>query len=117
MIAYDLLQQERIHAAGGQTGSVAEFILNFIAPPAEANLFSAGLETQVVQAGESEATLHVKRCAWADYFRERRPQVGYLMACSTDEAAYRLFNPSLRLQRTTTLMEGGKFCDFRVYAV
>lgn len=39
------------------------------------------------------------------------------MACSTDEAAYRAFNDSLRLQRTSTLMEGGQVCDFRVRAV
>jgi hypothetical protein len=33
--------------------------------------------------------------------------LGYLMACSTDEAAYRAFNDTLRLQRTSTSMEGG----------
>lgn len=55
-------------------------------------------------------------CEWARYFQERHPRVGYLMACSTDETAYRAFNPSLRLQRTQTLMEGGALCDFRIYA-
>jgi len=39
------------------------------------------------------------------------------MACSTDEAAYKAYNPSLRLQRTGTLMEGYDQCDFRIYAV
>lgn len=116
LIVYDLLRQERIESEGGATGSVAEFILDFIAEPAEANLFTAGLEVEVVQASECEATLHVRRCAWADYFRERHPQVGYLMACSTDEAAYRAFNPSLRMQRLATLMEGGPFCDFHIFA-
>ncbi len=60
--------------------------------------------------------LTVTQCEWARYFRERHPLVGYLMACSTDEAAYRAFNPALRLQRTSTLMEGGQVCDFRIYA-
>jgi predicted ArsR family transcriptional regulator len=39
------------------------------------------------------------------------------MACSTDEAAYKAFNPSLRLQRTETIMEGSDKCDFRIFAV
>jgi hypothetical protein len=39
------------------------------------------------------------------------------MACSTDETAYRAFNENLRMQRTSTLMEGGEVCDFRIFAV
>ena len=50
-------------------------------------------------------------------FRERHPGVGYLVACSTDEVDYRAFNEKLRMQRTSTLMEGGEVCDFRIYAV
>jgi predicted hydrocarbon binding protein len=75
------------------------------------------LQVELVSKTAREAVLHVRECEWARYFRERHPQVGYLMACSTDEAAYRAFNPGLRLQRTQTLMEGADFCDFRVHAV
>ena len=39
------------------------------------------------------------------------------MACNTDEAAYRAFNPNLRMQRSSTLMVMDKVCDFRIYAV
>lgn len=49
--------------------------------------------------------------------RENHPDVGYLMACSTDEAAYKTANKSIRMQRTGTIMEGNEICDFRVYAV
>jgi hypothetical protein len=116
LIAYDVLRAERIAAGGGRTGSVAEFIADFTARPPEANLFTTGLTTEVMHGSEREVLLHVHECEWARYYRERHPQVGYLMACSTDEAAYRAFNPLLRLQRTSTLMEGGQVCDFRVYA-
>lgn len=116
LIAYDMHREERVAAGGGKTGSVAEFIADFTAPPKEANLFTAGLETALISCSESEVVLHVKACAWASYFRQRHPTVGYLLACSTDEVAYRAFNAGLRMQRTMTLMEGEPVCDFRIYA-
>jgi hypothetical protein len=39
------------------------------------------------------------------------------LSCSCDDAAYRAMNPRLRLQRTSTLMEDGDKCDFRIFAV
>jgi hypothetical protein len=117
LIAYDVLREERKRSAGGKTGSVAEFLSDLISEPEEATLFTAGLQMDVLSASERELVLHVKECEWARYFRERHPQVGYLLACSTDEVAYRAFNQNLRLQRTSTLMEGGEVCDFTIYAV
>jgi hypothetical protein len=78
--------------------------------PEEANIFTAGLDIERIRTSEKEAVVHVKECEWARYFQERHPQCGYLMACSTDEAACRAFNKNLRMQRTSTLMEGGKIC-------
>ena len=117
LIAYDVLREGRIRAAGGKAGSVAEILSDLTAEPEEATLFTAGLEMETLRVSERELVLHVKECEWARYFRERHPQVGYLLACSTDEVAYRAFNENLRLQRTSTLMEGGEVCDFRIYAV
>jgi len=34
-----------------------------------------------------------------------------------DDPVYRSLNERIRLQRTSTLMEGGAACDFRVYAI
>lgn len=117
LIVYDVLREERVAAAGGKTGSVAEFIADFVREPESASLFTAGLDSEILRVSTQEVVLHVRACEWARYFQERHPQVGYLMACSTDEAAYRAFNDNLRLQRTSTLMEGGRMCDFRIYAV
>lgn len=117
LIAYDLIHEERIKALKGKTGSVAEFMAFFSSEPEEANLFTAGLEIDVVHTSEREVVQNVRECEWARYFQENHPQVGYLIACSTDEAAYRAFNEHLRMQRTSTLMEGSDRCDFRVYAV
>ena len=79
-------------------------------------MFSAGLEVELVRGSEQEVVTRVKECEWARYYRERHPQVGFMLACSADNAAYESFNDRIRLQRTQTLMEGGAECDFRVYA-
>lgn len=117
LIAYDLQRDGRIRAGGGITGSVSEFIADFTSEPEEANIFTAGLEGDSVHISEQEIVTHIKECEWARYFQDRHPQVGYMIACSTDEVAYKSFNEKLRMQRTSTLMEGGKVCDFRIYAV
>jgi hypothetical protein len=117
LIVYDLLTEERLASSQGEVGSVEDFIASFTSASDTPNLFAAGLEMEVISKSAREAVVFVRECEWARYFQERHPQVGYLMACSTDEASYKAFNPSLRLQRTGTLMEGSDQCDFRVYAV
>ena len=89
----------------------------FSTKPEEADMFSAGLEVELVRASETEVVTKVTVCEWARYYLERHPRVGYMLACALDNAAYRSFNDRIRLQRTSTLMEGGTECDFRVYAV
>jgi len=117
LIVYDLLREERLAASQGNTGCVEDFIKYFTSESDTPNLFTAGLEMEVISKSEREAVVFVRECEWARYFQERHPRVGYLMACSTDEAAYKAFNPRLRLQRTETIMEGSDKCDFRVYAI
>jgi predicted hydrocarbon binding protein len=116
-IAYDIVKERRCAAvpAGGVT--ISEFMRRNADSPGTRNMFTAGLEVETVSTSPTEDVFRVHHCAWARYFREKHPRVGYLMACSTDEAFARASNPALRLQRTSTLMEGGEFCDFRYYAV
>ncbi len=119
LIAYDAMLEEWPRGPEPR-GSVEEFMsrraARFSAPPDEPDMFSAGLEVEFIRASETEVVTRVLECEWARYYRERHPWVGYLLACSVDNAAYRSFNDRIRLQRTSTLMEGGSACDFRVYA-
>jgi hypothetical protein len=39
--------------------------------------------------------------------------LGSSLSCQRDFALIEGFNPSIRLSRTQTIMEGAKFCDFR----
>ena len=53
-------------------------------------------------------------CLWADTWREWGAEdVGYLVCCSADFATIPAQHPNLRLERTTTLMEGANRCDFK----
>lgn len=117
LIVYDLVLAGRLASGKNKTGSIEEFIETFTAEAEKPNLFTTGLEIELISKSKTEAILHVRACEWARYFRERHPQVGYLMACSTDEAAYQAFNKRLRMQRTQTIMEGHEKCDFRIYAM
>jgi hypothetical protein len=119
-IAYDAMLAE-LAAAGIPGQEVADFMTRrqarFSSEPDEADMFTAGLEVEFIRGSEYEVVTLVKECEWARYFRERHPRVGYLLACGLDNAMYGAFNERIRLQRTSTLMEGGSACDFRVYAV
>jgi hypothetical protein len=117
LIVYDLMTEGRLAASQGETCSVEEFIEDFTSVSDTPNLSTAGLEIEVISKSDREAIVNIRECEWARYFQERHPRVGYLMACSTDEVAYKGLNPSLRLQRTGTIMEGSEKCDFRIYSV
>lgn len=119
LVAYDLCRDRSIAGAvaQGRNRPAAEVLKEWADLPraTEATIFSAGLEVELVKESDTEVILHVTACEWARYFRERHPSVGYLVACSTDEAGLRAASESLFLQRSSTIMEGGAFCGFRVY--
>jgi hypothetical protein len=120
LIAYDALLEQCSPSAAPRM-SVEEYLsqraARFRSSPGKPDMFTAGLEVELVRASDTEVVTLVTECEWARYYQERHPSVGYLLACSLDNAAYRSINGRLRLQRTSTLMEGGDACDFRVYAV
>ena len=120
LIVYDILLEE-IQNAGFTPLTVREFMAQrkerFGKAPETLDMPSAGLEVDLISCSENEIITRVRECEWARFFRERHPRVGYLLSCSCDDPAYRAINPHLRLQRTSTLMEGGDRCDFRIYEV
>jgi hypothetical protein len=119
LIAYDILLEE-IRLANFKPMTVAEFIAmrkeRFSEAPKTLDWHSAGLDVDLINVTDTEIVTHVTHCEWARYYRDHHPRVGYMLACSRDDAAYHAMNPSLHLQRTTTLMEGGDKCDFRIFA-
>lgn len=120
LLFYDAMLEE-LAQGQGRTVTVREFMskrkARFSSEPEKDDMFSAGLEVELIRASKTEVVTRVTECEWARYYQERHPRVGYLLACSLDNAVYRSLNPRLRLQRTWTLMEGGPACDFRVYTL
>lgn len=120
LIAYDAMMA-RWAERQPNTIPVSKFMTQraarFSTEPDEPDMFSAGLEVEFVRASETEVITKVKECEWARYYQEHHPRVGYMLACSLDNAAYKSFNERIRFQRTYTIMEGGEICDFRVYAL
>lgn len=118
LVAYDLCRAFRVKdaSAGAQALTAAEVLKSWAdVAPAE-GIFSAGLSAKLIKESATEVVVHITECEWARYFRQRHPSVGYLVACSTDDAEVRTMTDKLWLQRTSTLMAGGGVCDFRVYA-
>ena len=119
LIAYDFILEKRTNGSRNDSLSVKELIsaIGSITKSDKPNLMTAALKVDIISSSEKEIIMHVKACEWARYFRENHPKVGYLINCSTDEAAYMTANKNIRMQRTGTIMEGSEICDFRVYAV
>jgi len=120
LIAYDAMLAD-IAETQRQKMSVSEFmrkrVESFKLGSKEADIYSAGLERELIRVSDREVIWIVKECEWARYFTERHPDVGYMMACSTDNALYRSFNEQIRFQHTSSIMEGGDVCTYRLYAV
>ena len=119
LLAYDFCVADRVAKdVADPAGREASVVLKEWAGMVNAqeqSLFTAGLDMELIRESDTEVVVHVTACEWARYFLERHPSVGYLVACSSDEASLKAANETLSMQRTSTIMEGGELCDFRVY--
>ncbi len=117
LIVYDAML-EYLSTRGTREIEVEEFMARRVAQYSDQpERVKAWLKTELVKGTDSEAITRVTECEFARYYRENHPRAGNLLHCSKDNATYRLSNKRIRLQRQTTLMEGGTECDFRVYAL
>jgi len=116
---YDIIRARRAAQAASEREGAADVIKEYAdsVRSKERDVYTAGLDAELVKVTKTEVVSRVKGCEWARYCTEHHPTVGYMIACSTDDAALRAMNDSLRMQRTSTIMEGGEVCDFRVYSV
>jgi hypothetical protein len=81
-----------------------------------AQLWSAGgsLEIEPLRKTGRVLEFNVKRCRYAEYFKELGlPELGALFHCARDFAMIEGFDAGIVLKRTQTIMEGASHCDFR----
>ncbi|MEE9612954.1 MAG: L-2-amino-thiazoline-4-carboxylic acid hydrolase, partial [Desulfatiglandales bacterium] len=72
------------------------------------------LELEVIESSPKKLLMDVKRCRYAEMYRELGiEEFGFLLSCGRDFAMVRGFNPKIRFKRTKTLMKGDDCCDFR----
>ncbi len=72
------------------------------------------LEVTVLDADDQQYNYNVNRCRYAEMYHEMGlGEIGHLLSCARDDKFIVGYAPDVELTRTTTIMEGGKCCDFR----
>ena len=72
------------------------------------------LTYEVVKEDENEFEMKFTECLWAKTFREANAsEIGYAGVCYQDYGMTKAFNPKLKLDRKTTLMQGNDCCHFK----
>lgn len=68
----------------------------------------------LIEVTPEKISMNVTRCRYAEMYRELgMADLGFDLSCARDFAMVEGFNPSIKLERTQTLMEGADHCDFR----
>ena len=72
------------------------------------------LEIEVKEAAPDRLAYDVTRCRYAETYKEMGlAEIGALLSCNRDAAFCEGYNPAMKLERTETIMAGGRRCDFR----
>jgi len=67
---------------------------------------------------ETELSLNVSRCLYAEVFKEiGTTDLGFLMVCHPDHAYAQASHPRIKLRRSKTIMEGHDCCNHTWYWV
>jgi hypothetical protein len=72
------------------------------------------LEVDVLAADPTRFDYDVKRCGYAEMYHEMGlGAIGHLLSCNRDAEFIVGYDDRVELTRTTTIMKGGRCCDFR----
>lgn len=71
------------------------------------------LEIDIKEQSRDRFAFNVTRCEYARMYREMGlGDIGHLLSCQRDGTFCEGYDPSLRLKRTQTIMQGASHCDF-----
>ncbi len=71
-------------------------------------------EMEVLEQSASTYHFNITRCPYYEKYREMGLlEYGVALSCCRDEPFARGFHPQLKLERSQTIMEGARYCDFR----
>ncbi len=72
------------------------------------------LDFRVREQSQDAFEIDVTECRYAQFYKELgEPELGFLLACSSDFTFAEGFGPDVKLTRTQTIMQGASHCDFR----
>lgn len=72
------------------------------------------LTIEVTKATDAEFHYNVKRCRYAETYREMGlGHIGHLLSCNRDGVFCTGYDPRISLERSQTVMEGASHCDFK----
>ena len=72
------------------------------------------LEIDVLEASPNKLDFNVKRCRYAEMYREMGiGEIGDLLSCQRDGDFCIGYNAEIEFRRTQTIMGGASHCDFR----
>jgi hypothetical protein len=95
-------------APGGVT-SMADFIKLY-----ELWTADGALEIDVLQANDKNFDFNVTRCKYAETYMEMGlGKIGHLLSCNRDGTFCEGYDPSIKLERNQTIMQGASCCTFR----
>jgi hypothetical protein len=97
--------------ARNASGTDFQTFVETFRPPRYAN----SLTHEVVEDGEKVFELRVTECIWAETFRNAGlgGEIGHAAVCNMDYHWPSAFNPSFKMERTKTLMQGDDHCNHR----
>ena len=105
------LRRGRSAAENSPDNSLAEFCKGLREPD---RLLAHGLERRIVEDTDAAFEMKVTECLWAKVFPENgAADIGYATCCHPDFAHAQGFNPSIRMIRSKTLMQGDDCCNHR----
>lgn len=72
------------------------------------------LEIEELERTAEAWSFNVTRCRYAELYQDLGlPELGATLSCNRDAALVEGFSDAIKLERTQTIMQGAKFCDFR----
>ena len=78
--------------------------------------FAAGdaLDYDVIKQAPDAFEVNVTGCRYAEFYKKLGvPELGFLLACSSDFPMVEGYGAGVQLKRTQTIMQGASHCDFR----
>lgn len=71
------------------------------------------LEIEPINVTPDQVHFRITRCRYAEMYRDAdMTDLGKILSCGRDGTICSGFNPKIRLERTKTIMDGDKYCNF-----